>query len=103
MTFFIFENKSSFSFKIAEKGSAERASIEAIEGLREEELELFDLIKKDKMTKEETQRVRLAAKSLLHLSVRCMQTAWSVSPTSRQHASEAKVRCIIHPACLRFH
>jgi type I restriction enzyme R subunit len=37
-----------------------------VEGLTEEELELFDLIKKDRMTKEETQRVRLAAKSLLH-------------------------------------
>ncbi len=36
------------------------------EGLSEDELELFDLIKKDKMTKEETQKVRLAARSLLH-------------------------------------
>jgi len=36
------------------------------EELTEDELELFDLIKKDKMTKEETQKVRLAAKSLLH-------------------------------------
>jgi hypothetical protein len=36
------------------------------EGLTEDELELFDLIKKDKMTKDETQKVRLAAKSLLH-------------------------------------
>lgn len=36
------------------------------EGLTEEELELFDLIKKDKMTKDEEQKVRLAAKSLLH-------------------------------------
>jgi type I restriction enzyme R subunit len=36
------------------------------EGLSEDELELFDLIKKDKMTKEETQKVRLAAKFLLH-------------------------------------
>src|SRR5439155_558071 len=36
------------------------------EGLGEDELELFDLLKKDKMTKEETQKVRLAAKSLLH-------------------------------------
>ena len=35
------------------------------EGLTEDELELFDLLKKDKMTKEETQKVRLAAKSLL--------------------------------------
>jgi type I restriction enzyme R subunit len=36
------------------------------EGLTEDELELFDLLKKDKMSKEETQKVRLAAKSLLH-------------------------------------
>jgi type I restriction enzyme R subunit len=36
------------------------------EGLTEDELELFDLLKKDKMTKEETQKVRLAARSLLH-------------------------------------
>ena len=36
------------------------------EGLTEDELELFDLLKKDKMTSEETQKVRLAAKSLLH-------------------------------------
>jgi type I restriction enzyme R subunit len=36
------------------------------EGLTEDELELFDLLKKDKMTQEETQKVRLAAKSLLH-------------------------------------
>jgi type I restriction enzyme, R subunit len=35
------------------------------EGLTEDELELFDLIKKDQMTNEETKRVRLAAKSLL--------------------------------------
>ena len=36
------------------------------EGLSEDELELFDLLKKDKMTKAETEKVRLAAKSLLH-------------------------------------
>jgi len=36
------------------------------EGLTEDELELFDLLKKDKMTKEETQKVKLAAKALLH-------------------------------------
>ena len=35
------------------------------EGLTEDELELFDLLKKDKMTAEESQKVRLAAKSLL--------------------------------------
>lgn len=36
------------------------------EGLTEDELELFDLLKKDKMTQKETQKVKLAAKSLLH-------------------------------------
>ena len=36
------------------------------EGLSPDELELFDLLKKPKMTKEETQKVRLAAQSLLH-------------------------------------
>ena len=36
------------------------------EGLSEDELELFDLLKKDRMTQDETQKVRLAAKSLLH-------------------------------------
>ncbi|WP_066377992.1 type I restriction endonuclease subunit R [Anabaena sp. CA = ATCC 33047] len=35
------------------------------EGLTEDELELFDLLKKDKMTADETQKVKLAAKSLL--------------------------------------
>ena len=35
------------------------------EGLNEEELELFDLLKKAKMTAEEAQKVKLAAKSLL--------------------------------------
>ena len=36
------------------------------EGLTEDELELFDLLRKDAMTHDETQRVRLAAKDLLH-------------------------------------
>lgn len=36
------------------------------EGLTEDELELFDLLKKDKMTSDETQTARLAAKALLH-------------------------------------
>lgn len=36
------------------------------EGLTEDELEIFDLLKKDSMTQDETQKVRLAAKSLLH-------------------------------------
>ncbi len=36
------------------------------EGLTEDELEIFDLLCKDKMTQAETQRVKLAAKALLH-------------------------------------
>ena len=36
------------------------------EGLTEDELELFDILKKERMTQAETQKVRLAAKSLLH-------------------------------------
>jgi type I restriction enzyme R subunit len=36
------------------------------EGLTEDELELFDILKKDKMTKDEEKKVKLAAKSLLH-------------------------------------
>jgi len=36
------------------------------DGLTEDELELFDLLKKETMTQEETKKVKLAAKSLLH-------------------------------------
>jgi type I restriction enzyme R subunit len=36
------------------------------EGLTEAELEIFDLLKKENLTKDEEQRVKLAAKSLLH-------------------------------------
>lgn len=38
----------------------------AKEGLTEEELELFDMLKKEKLTKEEEQKVKLTAKNLLH-------------------------------------
>jgi len=36
------------------------------EGLSEDELELYDLLKKERMTAEEKKKVKLAAKSLLH-------------------------------------
>ena len=36
------------------------------EGLTEDKLEIFDLLRKDNMTQAEAQRVRLAAKALLH-------------------------------------
>jgi type I restriction enzyme R subunit len=38
----------------------------AREGLTESELEIFDLLKKENLTKEEEQKVKLAAKELLH-------------------------------------
>ena len=44
------------------KDEDERA---AREGLTEDELEIFDILKKEKMTKDEIQKVKLAAKSLL--------------------------------------
>ena len=43
----------------------QEAERHAREGLTEDELEIFDLLKKDAMTQEETQRVKLAAKRLL--------------------------------------
>lgn len=43
----------------------EEAERHTREGLSEDELELFDLLKKDTMTQDETQRVKLAAKRLL--------------------------------------
>ena len=46
------------------------------EELSEDELELFDLLKKDKMTKEEEQKVRLAAKSLLIVYVKKRRRCW---------------------------
>jgi type I restriction enzyme R subunit len=49
-------------FSKALKDEAER---HVREGLTEDELELFDLLKKDRMTKDETRKVRLAAKALL--------------------------------------
>lgn len=51
---------------------AQRAPVEVTEeqrhvqlGLTEDELELYDLLRKDRMTQAEEQRVRLAAKALL--------------------------------------
>lgn len=38
----------------------------AREGLTEEELEIFDMLKKEKLTREEEQKVKLAARNLLH-------------------------------------
>ncbi|HSI32052.1 MAG: type I restriction enzyme endonuclease domain-containing protein [Phycisphaerae bacterium] len=48
------------------KDLGEEAERHLREGMTSEELELFDLLKKPAMTKDETQTVKLAAKSLLH-------------------------------------
>jgi type I restriction enzyme R subunit len=69
------------------------------EGLTEDELELFDLLKKDKMTKAETQRVRLAAKALLHrlrdeAPVVLVQD-WFKDSQSRQRV-KAAVETVLH-------
>jgi type I restriction enzyme R subunit len=55
--------------KFAE-GLNEEQTRSAKEGLSDDELEIFDLIKKEKMTREEEQKVKLAAKKLLeHLTL----------------------------------
>jgi len=63
------------------------------EGLTEDELELFDLMKKDKMTQEETQKVRLAARSLLHRlreeSPNVLVTDWFKDVQSRSRVRSA--------------
>lgn len=48
------------------QGMAEEDERHVREGLSEDELELFDLLKKDSLTQDETQTVKLAAKELLH-------------------------------------
>ena len=72
------------------------------EGLTEDELELFDLIKKDKMTKEETQKVRLAAKSLLHRLREeppkvLVQDWFKDSQTKRRFSRQLRTSCM--PIC----
>ncbi|MPZ47450.1 MAG: DUF3387 domain-containing protein, partial [Betaproteobacteria bacterium] len=63
------------------------------EGLTEDELELFDLLKKDSMTQEETQRVKLAARQLLKRLVEehpklLVQDWYKDNQTQRQVRSE---------------
>jgi type I restriction enzyme R subunit len=69
------------------------------EGLTEDELELFDLLKKDKMTKEETQKVRLAAQSLLHRlreeSPNVLVTDWYKDSQSKKQVQSA-VESVLH-------
>jgi len=63
------------------------------EGLTEGELELFDLLRKDKMTRDETQKVRLAAQSLLHrlreASPNVLVTDWFKDSQSKSRVRSA--------------
>src|SRR5258708_3131826 len=69
------------------------------ESLTEDELELFDLLKKDKMTKEETQKVRLAATSLLHRlreeSPNVLVTDWYKDSQTKRKVQSA-VEAVLH-------
>jgi type I restriction enzyme, R subunit len=69
------------------------------ESLTEDELELFDLLKKDKMNKEETQKVRLAAQSLLHRlrdeSPKVLVTDWYKDSQSKKQVQSA-VESVLH-------
>lgn len=72
------------------QGEAER---HIREGLTEDELELFDVLKKERMTNDETQRVRLAAKSLLRRlqenDPRVFVTDWFKDAQSRSQVRSA--------------
>ena len=62
-------------------------------------MELFDLLKKHKMTKEETQKVRLAAQSLLHRlrdeSPKVLVTDWYKDSQSKKQVQSA-VESVLH-------
>ena len=64
-----------------------------------DELELFDLLKKEKMNNEETQKVRLAAKSLLHRlreeSPRVLVQDWFKDGQSKSRVRSA-VESVLH-------
>ena len=62
----------------------------AREGLTEEELEIFDLIRKDGMTQEETLKVKLAARELMD-SIRKQQKSLFVYHWSKEEAKRKKL------------
>ncbi len=69
------------------------------EGLTEDELELFDLLKKEKMTKDEEQKVKLAAKSLLSRireeHPRILVQNWHLDSQSKTQVSSV-VESVLH-------
>lgn len=66
----------------------------AREGLTEDELELFDLLKKDTMTKEEEKKVKLAAKALLN-RLKDGQPKVLVQDWFKDNQSQKKVRAAV--------
>lgn len=64
------------------------------EGLTQEELELFDLLKKDSMTQEDTQKVKLAAKFLLS-RLQAQQPKILVQDWYRDAQGQSKVKLIL--------
>lgn len=73
------------------KDLKEEAERNIREGLTADELEIFDLLKKPKMTQDETQRVRLAAKSLLH-RMRNEEPKVLITDWYKDNQSKGKVR-----------
>src|SRR5262249_6699984 len=67
------------------------------EGLTPDELEIFDLLKKDKMTREEEQKVRLAAKSLLE-SLKAAVPKVLVTDWFKDAQSKGRVRSAMEAA-----
>ncbi|MDQ3634156.1 MAG: type I restriction endonuclease subunit R [Acidobacteriota bacterium] len=69
------------------------------EGLTEDELEFFDLLKKEKMTKDEEQKVKLAAKSLLSRlreeHPRVLVQNWHLDSQSKTQVSSV-VESVLH-------
>ena len=72
-------------------GMQEEAERHVREGLTEDELELYDLLKSDGLTQTEEQRVKLAAKHLLHRLVE-EQPKVLVQDWYKDAQTQAKVR-----------
>lgn len=69
------------------------------EGLTEDELEVFDLLRKEKMTQDESQRVRLAAKDLLRRLIeehpKLLVQDWH-KDNQTQHKVRSEIERVLH-------
>jgi type I restriction enzyme, R subunit len=72
------------------------------EGLTEEELELFDLLKKEKLNKEEEQKVKLAAKNLLH-RLKEERPKVLINDWHKDLQTKLQVQAAINPTCSKTH